>query len=338
VGNTVITLLVAPFMIIRWGVAGAVASIPVLALLQLVLAIIILRRAPVMRALTGGLVDLLDVRAVQRAVVADLFKSGAVVLTGGSVQWLSLLVIRGRLLSDTGAESAGYYQSVIGVSTQYITLFLGWMAVYVFPRIAALDKSHVESEASLTLRANLLLLVPVLALVIGLADWLILLVYSPTFAPAADLLRFQALADIVRVVSWSLGALLFPLGRRRLHLGYHLVQNAVWVGCSLALLSSYGAGAAVFGYALSYLVSGVGAYVLLARAGLFRFSLDLLLRIGLSVGVLTTVYAAERAALPMLLVLPGALAIWLVPMLNRGERGLLLELPARLAAYRGPSA
>jgi O-antigen/teichoic acid export membrane protein len=200
----------------------------------------------------------------------------------------------------------------------------------VFPRIAAATGVAVAEEASLALRANVLLFVPALALVVVFADWLILGFYSPEFASAGDLLRLQALADFVRVVSWSLGSILFPVNRRGLHLGYHVTQNVVWVIVSLLFARTYGITAVVAGYGISYLVAGGGAYVLLHQAAVFRFTPALVRCVVISGGALGALTFAHFEGLPMVGILPLTLAIWGALVLTSGERHLLATLPSAL--------
>jgi polysaccharide transporter, PST family len=178
---------------------------------------------------------------------------GAVLLAGGIASWGSLLVVRTLVVRELGQHDNGLYQAVYGFSSQYIAVFMAWMAAYVFPRVAAQGALRLDELLNSALRANLFLMVPVLCGTVALRDPLIQVFYSHAFLPAAPLMPIQALGDYTRVVGWSLGVALFALGRVRAHLLLISGQSALWVLLAAALIPTLGLEGVSAAYALSFL-------------------------------------------------------------------------------------
>ena len=207
---------------------------------------------------------LLAVRGSRREA-RRLLGFGVVLLVGSVAIWGSLLLVRTLVIRTLGQYENGLYQAVYGMSNQYVTVFMTWMAAYVVPRIAATGSGRVGPLLDSGLRANLFLMTPVLTLAIALRDPLIRLFYSPEFLPAAALVPAQALGDYVRVVGWSLAAALFPLGRTRAHLALVAGQCLLWLGLTALLLPGLRLPAVSAAYALSFVAWPPVACLLLRR-------------------------------------------------------------------------
>lgn len=245
-----------------------------------------------------------------RAAAAEarqLLGFGAVLLAGGMATWGSLLVVRTLLVRELGQYDNGLYQAVFGLSNQYITVFMTWMAAYVFPRIASRAAGELPGLLNSALRANLFLMAPVLCAVAGLRDPLIALFYSHAFLPAGPLVPVQALGDYVRVTAWSLGVCLFALGRVRAHLLVIVSQNVLWVLLTLLLAPRFGLPAISAAYALSFLSWPALVYPMVRGWFAFRLSAA---NVGLVIAGLAAVVAAGAAPQPL-----GAAAIPVVPLL-----------------------
>ena len=71
---------------------------------------------------------------------------------------------------------------------------------------------------------------PVLVLLIGLAPWVIELLYSGDFGPAAELLQWQTLGNVFKLACWPLGFAFVAAARSRVFLIAQLEWNVVFLG------------------------------------------------------------------------------------------------------------
>jgi O-antigen/teichoic acid export membrane protein len=260
--NAAVALAVLVPLTLLLGLAGAILAVLVTSVVQCGLFGVELALAYRERGRS-----LLGLR-VARCEARSLLGFGAVLLTGSVTIWTALLVVRTLLVRELGQYDNGLYQAVYGLSNQYVTVFMTWMGAYVVPRVAAQGVRSLTPLVGSTLRANLFLMVPALTLVVALREPLIRLFFSQQFTPAASLVPIQALGDYARVVGWSLGACLFPLGRTRQHLLLVAGQGVLWVAATALLLPVLHLVAVPTAYALSFLGWAPLAYLLLRRVGL----------------------------------------------------------------------
>ncbi|MDF7811260.1 hypothetical protein [Hymenobacter sp. YC55] len=160
--------------------------------------------------------------------------------------------VREVLVRQFGLAETDLWQAVVKLSDNYTMVLAAVMSSVYYPRLAALATQPAAQKQ--WVRTVLRLLVPVLAvglvLLYGLRNWLLPLLFEARFAPAADLLAPQLLADWFRFIAWPL-IMVFTAQAR--------------VGRYVAVQAG---SAAVYAVALAILVPGFGLYgALLAGVG-----------------------------------------------------------------------
>jgi PST family polysaccharide transporter len=309
VTNAAATLAVLIPATIAFGLAGTIASVLIGSVVQSVVYIGELWLA--YRERRWRLAAVRGARSESRLLLGF----GTVLLLGGIANWGSLLVVRTVLVRTLGELDNGLYQAVFGFSSQYIAMFMTWMAAYVFPRIAARGTHQLDELLNSGLRANLFLMVPVLCVVAALRDPLIHVLYSRAFVAAAPLVPVQVLGDYVRVVGWSMGVAFFALGRVRTHLLLIAGQNALWVLLAVGLMPHLGLQGVAVAYALSFVSWPLLAFPMLRTWFGFRLT-----------GASWRLTGAGLAAVVVAGFLPqplGAVAIPVVPLLVVLQRRLV---------------
>jgi O-antigen/teichoic acid export membrane protein len=139
---------------------------------------------------------------------------GFAFMLSGLVTTLGHLAARTLVQRDLGTEALGQFQAAWSIGMTYLGFVLGAMATDYYPRLTA----AMGNPASATRLVNeqtevaLLLCAPVLLAMLGLAPWVIHLLYSAEFAPAVEILRWQLLGDILKVMSWPLGFVILASG------------------------------------------------------------------------------------------------------------------------------
>jgi PST family polysaccharide transporter len=240
---------------ILFGLTGAIASVVVSGLLQSVFFGIAVWRAYRTRGWP------LSATHLSRSTARSLLNYGGVLLIAGIGTWGSLLIVRTVGIHTLGEFQNGIYQVVNGVSAQYMAVFIGWMAAYVFPRVVAEpDAARLQTLINSALRANLLIMGTGLAATVALRGLVVRLLYSPAFITAAPILPIQVMGDYARVIGWSFGICLFAHGKTRAYLLAMLTQNLLWMAISSASLRPLGTAAIAMGYALSSLAWPVLMY------------------------------------------------------------------------------
>ncbi len=172
------------------------------------------------------------------------------VLTGG------LLLIRTRLQTELGSGALGLFEAAWMISTTYLGAVMGAMGTDYYPRLTALTG---QPEAAVALvneqtRIALWLCGPVCVSFIGLAPWIFSLMFSSEFAGSVEVLRWQLLGDLLKILGWPLGFLLLALGEGRRFLAAEILAigtftTVVWFGLPYVGLAITG-----IGFLLMYVV------------------------------------------------------------------------------------
>jgi len=260
VATAVVATAVLIPSVIRFGLVGATAAVVAGSLIQTVFFGAAIARA--YRTRTWPLSSI----HVSRATAAALLQYGGVLLVAGVGAWGSLLLVRTLGVRTLGEFQNGIYQVVNGVSSQYMAVFIAWMAAYVFPRVVAeADGRRLQTLLNSALRANLLIMVPGLVIVLALRELVVRLLYSSAFLAAAPVLPIQVLGDYARIIGWSFGIALFAHGKTRAYLLAMLSQNLLWIVISSTTLRTFGTAAIAMGYALSSLAWPVLMYPMVRR-------------------------------------------------------------------------
>ena len=140
---------------------------------------------------------------------------GFAFMVGGLVTTAGHLVARAMVQRELGAEAVGQFQAAWVIGITYLGFVLGAMATDYYPRLTAAmgNNANVIRLVNEQTEVALLLCTPVLLALFGLAPWVIGLLYSDEFAPAVEILRWQIIGDILKVMSWPLGFVILASGK-----------------------------------------------------------------------------------------------------------------------------
>lgn len=139
---------------------------------------------------------------------------GFAFMVSGVITLLGQLAVRTLVQRELGPEALGQFQAAWAIGMTYLGFVLAAMGTDYYPRLSAAIGDPVAASQLVNEQTEvaLLLCAPVLLTVLGLAPWVIALLYSAEFGPALDILRWQILGDILKVISWPLGFVLLARG------------------------------------------------------------------------------------------------------------------------------
>jgi PST family polysaccharide transporter len=191
----------------RWGNAGLVAYILVAPVASFVLGHFYVSRLP--KAGTESV----TVQELTREWKM-LFRLGVAMVGAGLVLQFAQLWIRIDVARVLGAAALGQYQAAWTISMQYVTFVLGAMATDYYPRLTGVIHDPEAAGRLVNEQAEIatLMSAPVFIGMMALAPWVIHLLYAASFTPAIEILRWQVLGDVLKVVSWPLGFLILAAG------------------------------------------------------------------------------------------------------------------------------
>lgn len=235
------------------GLAGAVLGVAALWLWGQVGLLALVLVAPVATFLFGHLyVSRLGPPVGPPALLPELLREwrvmarlGSAFMVSGLVTVLGFLVARTLVQRELGAEALGQFQAAWAIGMTYLGFVLSAMGTDYYPRLTAAirDRAAAVRLVNEQTEVALLLCAPVLLAMLGLAPWVIHLLYSAEFGPAVEILRWQLLGDILKVMSWPLGFVILASG----------------AGKTYVLTESLGMGVFVFGVLIGLPLIGITA-------------------------------------------------------------------------------
>lgn len=185
----------------------------------------------------------------------DTLSLGVTVTVTGVVTLAGQLAVR-RLLSDDGGTTAlGLFQAAWAVGSMYLMLALQAMGTDFFPRLSACENTddrnrlvNEQTEIALTLGA------PCILVLLGFAPVVLHFLYGANFVPAAAMLQWQMMGDVLKVASWPLGFALLARRRQASYFGCEALANLAFVSVTWAMIQRSGIAAPGIGYAAMYVV------------------------------------------------------------------------------------
>lgn len=167
---------------------------------------------------------------------------------------LSQMLIRAYLSQEFGLAYAGYWEAMIRLSTVYLMLVTTTLGVYYLPRLSELKTlDEIKKEVYLGYKFLFPLAVAGGIIVFVLRDWIINILFSPSFAPMQSLFFWQMMGDALKIGSWILAYLMLSKAMTTLYitteiiftltliaLTYVCTQVFGFEGVSIAHLINYG--------------------------------------------------------------------------------------------------
>ena len=211
----------------------------------------------------------------------SLARLGVAFMLAGLALTLGQLVIRTLVQRELGAEALGLFEAAWIISMTYIGFVLRAMGTDYYPRLSAVINDHaaVNKLVNEQTEVALLLAGPVFLSMLGLAPWVIELLYSSKFSEAAVVLRWQVLGDILKVASWPLGFVILAAGDGRTFLFSDTLAIAVFVLCVWLGLPYLGLQITGIGFLLMYTVYLPLVYWLARRRTGFRWARNVFVKI-----------------------------------------------------------
>lgn len=223
-----------------------------------------------------------------------MLKLGIPFMATGVLGFAMQLTARSIIVREHGLDAAGYFQAAWAVSMTYIGFVLSAMATDYYPRLTAVIHDHPKARKMVNEQSEMALLLasPVLLGMITFAPWVIQLLYADNFSPAAEVLRWQVLGDILKVASWPIGFILLARANGKIFFAIEQIWNLAYLGVLFLGIREYGIVVAGVGFTFAYLIYYV--VILIVAAGLIDFKI-----------------ARRQSLATLMLLLAGALIIYL---------------------------
>lgn len=266
----------------------------------------------------------------------DMARIGSTFMLSGLVTVLGLLLARTLIQRELGANALGQFQGAWVIGMTYLGFVLTAMGTDYYPLLAGVIKDRAAAARLVNEQTEvaLFLCAPVLVCLLGFAPYVIQLLYSAEFAPAVEILRWQLLGDLLKLMSWPLGFVLLASGAGKtfvmtesLATGVFLV--VIWIG-----LPILGVAATGVAFLILYAVYLPLVWWFAKRSIAFKWSRAVKAQLLVSTAATLAVFAAAQESVLggaiLSCILGGALGLWaLISLSSRTDANGVL---GRMAA------
>ncbi len=185
----------------------------------------------------GGAGEQRSARAIaghwrQLAILGTAIMVGQLLANAGQLGARSLISHR------MGLPALGLFQGAWSISMTYLGVILQAMAADYYPRLSETigDQAAASRVVNEQTEVALLLGGPIILAGLGLAPLALDILYSPAFRPAAELLRWQMLGDVLKIASWPAGYVLLASSRGGTFVALEAVGWAIFLAATWLLL------------------------------------------------------------------------------------------------------
>lgn len=321
-----------------WGTDGIIAMVLVAPLVAFLVGHFYVARLP---RVTGP-------RPNVRALFGELKALGVIgfaIMVSALAAVLSQLIVRVMVQRELGGDALGHFQAAWAISVAYLGIALNAMGTDYFPRLSALieDPEAASRLVNEQTEVALLLASPVVIALLGLAPLAVSVLYSAEFLPAVQVLQWQLLSDLLKVMSWPLGFALLAASSGKVFIVAETVAVSIMLAMAAIGLPLIGIEATGVAFLAMYMVYLPLVFWLCARRIGFRWTQPVLLQgasvISLAVLVIVAARWSDVVGAVLALAFAGALGLWALARISTMTQvggpllARVLRLSERLRAW-----
>lgn len=227
------------------------------------------------------------------------------VVLGSAMMWSGVLILSLDLYTRTlisrtlGVDEAGFYQAAWSLSGLFAGFVLSAMSADFYPRLTRVisDRAAAGRVVNEQTEVGVLLAMPGLLATVAFSEWLVWMLYSEKFAPAADVLVWMVLGVFGRVVSFPMAFIQLSLGAARWYMATEAAFVAVQATLATYFVMHHGVIGAAYSFAACYFLYTAGMLIVGRRLIGFSWSASVI-RMMLASGVLLGLALSARWWLP----------------------------------------
>lgn len=252
--DAVLGLPVALALMALWGVKAIVPMMCATALLSLVITWWFTRRVAIVQVKMNWRETWIE--------ALPMLKLGLVFMSSGLVTAGVTFIIRLLIIRLLGLEASGVYSAAWTLSSYYVGFILSAMGADFYPRLTGVNKNNPEVNRMVNeqTEVGLLIALPGIFATLGLAPLVINLFYTAKFMPAVELLQWQVLGVLMRVVSWPVGYILLAKSAKWWFLFSELTANSLLLALTWLGINAFGINGAGMAFLAMYASLSIWIY------------------------------------------------------------------------------
>ena len=177
-----------------------------------------------------------------------------------------LMLSRTYLGESLDWHAAGQWEAALKIAELYLLVITTALLTYYVPKLSAARTGSEERQIIHTVLLFALIASAVLASgVYLLRDWVVLILFSASFAEAAQILPLQLLGSVIKIVAWVIAYHMLIKKRLLLFLGSEILFGASFYLLFVVLVDRFGLIGTAWAYLANYCLYGSFCFIYYLR-------------------------------------------------------------------------
>lgn len=184
-----------------------------------------------------------------------MVKMGIALMTVTFLQTIVAFVINAYIRTKGGLEDVGYYSAGTAITNSYFGLIVTALMTDYYPRIAAVNKDNnaLQDELNKQSIVSLILCCPMFVLFMTLLPLFIRILYTDSFLPAVDFVKWSIYWTLITVCSNQVDMILVAKFQTKVYLLISVIFRIVQLVLCITLYGIMG----LEGLGISYFILGI---------------------------------------------------------------------------------
>jgi PST family polysaccharide transporter len=248
--SSLVGLILSLFLVIPFGVNGALLNAVTSQSLVFIIALILAKRANI-ACLSK---DCIWNRFNKRKAIQYL-RFALMTLVSAFTVPVSQLIIRGYLINRFSLPEAGWWEGINRLSGMYLMIITSSFGVYYLPRLSELTNgADIKREIKTAYKVIIPCLLAGLSCVYFGRFFIIKILFSDEFYGMAGLFLWQLIGDFLKISSWLIAYLMHAKAMVRIFVLSEIFFFVSYIGLAIFSSELIGLNGIVLGYAINYLV------------------------------------------------------------------------------------
>lgn len=201
--SSLTNLIITVLFVLAWGLTGALYAMAVMPIFLFFIALIYVKKF-----------DWLGFKFVSykfdSTIVKKLSSFSLMAVNNTIVGSVAQIFIRFMIIKKITVEEAGFWDSMLKISSAYMLLITTSIQIYFLPTLSAIKEPHLLWK--MISKVNKIIIPTVifcLAILYLFRQQVVLVLFSKEFLPITDFFMLQIIGDIIKIASWSFAYLMY---------------------------------------------------------------------------------------------------------------------------------
>jgi PST family polysaccharide transporter len=205
---------------------------------------------------------------------AKMVKLGLVIMLGAMAMPLTLLMTRQLIASEYSMIEAGLFSASWILTIYYVGFLLSAMGADYFPRLSEIITDRRKVTFAINAQAQIALTVggPCIIILVGFPEIVLSILYAPEFGAASPILQWQAIGNIFKICSWSIGFAVLAASRSYIYFILQIHWNLLFFSLTWIFLPYYGIEIVGISFLVAYTFQFIFSYLVVKHILHFKLA------------------------------------------------------------------